>query len=80
MFFAAKDGEAPYSQQTQDLELMVAHEFLSVKFRFKLKKVGKTSRPFRYDLNQITYDYTMDVTNTSDRVPEELWTEVRNTV
>ena len=45
-----------------------------------MKKVGKTSRPFRYDLNQITYDYTMDVTNTSDRVPEELWVEVHNTV
>ena len=63
IFFAAKDGEAPYSQQTQDLELTVAHEFLSVKLRFKLKKVGKTSRPFRYDLNQITYDYTVEVRN-----------------
>ena len=34
------------------------HEFLSAEFRFKLKKVGKTTRPFRYDLNQIAYDYT----------------------
>ena len=47
-----------------------------------MKKVGKTARPFRYDLNQIPYDYAMEVTNTSkgldliDRVPEELWTEV----
>ena len=52
------------------------------KFRVKLKKVGKTSRPFRYDLNQIPYDYTMAVTNRLkelnliDRVPEELWMEV----
>ena len=64
----------------------MAHEFLSVKFRFKLKKVGKTSRPFRYDLNQILWDYTVEVTkrfkglDLIDRVPEELWTEVRNTV
>ena len=47
-----------------------------------MKKVGKTTRPFRYDLNQIPYDYTMEVTNRfkdldlTDRVPEELWTEV----
>ena len=47
-----------------------------------MKKVGKTARPFRYDLNQIPYDYAMEVTNTSkgldliDRVPEELWVEV----
>ena len=39
------------------------HEFLIVKFRLKLKKVGKTTRPFRYDLNQIPYDYTVQVTN-----------------
>ena len=39
------------------------HEFLIAKFRLKLKKVGKTTRPFRYDLHQITYDYTMEVTN-----------------
>ena len=54
------------------------------KFRLKLKKVGKTTRPFRYDLNQIPYDYTMEVTNRFkgldlvDRVLEELWTEVHN--
>ena len=56
-------------------------ELLINKFRFKLKKVGETTRPFRYDLNQITYDYTVEVRNKSqgirsDKVPEELWTEV----
>ena len=62
------------------------YELLIVKFRLKLKKVGKTTRPFRYDLNQIPYDYTEDVTNRFkgldliDRVPEELWTEVRDIV
>ena len=51
-----------------------------------MKKVGKTTRPFRYDLNQVPYDYTVEVRNRfkgldlTDRVPEELWTEVRNTV
>ena len=45
-----------------------------------MKKVGKTIRPFRYDLNQILYNYTVEVTNRSDRVPEELWTEVCNFV
>ena len=56
------------------------------KFRLKLKNVGKTTRPFRYDLNQILYDYTVEVTNRFkgldliDRVPEELWMEVCNTV
>ena len=59
-----------------------AHELLIGKFRFKLKKVGKTTRPFRYDLNQIPYDYTMEVRNRFkgldliDRVPDELWNEV----
>ena len=63
IFFAAKDGEALYSQQKQDQELTVAHELLIAKFRLKLKKVGKTTRPFRYDLNQIPYDYTLEGTN-----------------
>ena len=55
---------------------------LIAKFRLKLKKVGKTTRTFRYDLNQIPYDYTVKVTNRFkgldliDRAPEELWTEV----
>ena len=62
------------------------HELLIAKFRLKLKTVGKTTRPFRYDLNQIPYDYTVEVTNRFkgldwiDRVPEELWTEVRDIV
>ena len=62
------------------------HELLIAKFRLKLKKVGKTTRPFRYDLNQIPYDYTVKGTNRYkgldliDRVPEELWMEVRDIV
>ena len=58
------------------------HELLIAKFRLILKKVGKTTRPFRYDLNQIPYDYTVEVRNRFkgldliDRVPDELWTEV----
>ena len=56
------------------------------KFRLKLKKVGKTTRPFRYDLTQISYDYIMEVRNRFkgldliDRVPEELWTEVHDVI
>ena len=62
------------------------HELLIAKFRLKLKKVGKTTRPFRYDWNQIPYDYTVEVTNRFkgldliDRVPEDLWTEIRDIV
>ena len=62
------------------------HELLIAKFRLKLKKVGKTTRPFKYDLNQIPYDYTVEVTNRFkgldliDRVPEELWVEVCDVV
>ena len=62
------------------------HELLIAKFRLELKKVGKTTRPFRYDLNQIPYDYTVEVRNRFkglnliDRVPDELWTEVRDIV
>ena len=58
------------------------HELLIAKFRLKLKKVGKATRPFRYDLNQTPYDFTVEVTNRCkgldliDRVPDELWTEV----
>ena len=64
IFFAAKDEEALYSQQKQDQELTGSdHEFLIAKFRLRLKKVGKTTRPFRYDLNQISYDYTVEVRN-----------------
>ena len=62
------------------------HELLIAKFRLKLKKVGKTTRPFRYDLNQIPYDYTVEVTNRFkgldliDGMPEELWVKVHDTV
>ena len=61
-------------------------KLLIAKFRLKLKKVGKTTRLFRYDLNQAPYSYTVEVTNRFkgldliDRVPEELWMEVRGTV
>ena len=64
IFFAAKDGEALYSQQKQDHEMTVAQIMNSLlPNRLKLKKVGKTTGPFRYDLNQIPYDYTLEVTN-----------------
>ena len=63
IFFAAKEGEALCSQQKQDWELTVGHELLIAKFRLKLKKVGKTTRAFRYDINQIPYDYTVEVRN-----------------
>ena len=62
------------------------HELLITKFRLKLKKAGKTARPFRYDLNQIPYDYTLEVRNRFkeldliDRVPDELWMEVHDIV
>ena len=64
IFFAAKDGEV-YSQQKQDLELTVAQimNSLWLNVRLKLKKVGKSTRPFRYDLNQTPYDYTVEVRN-----------------
>ena len=62
------------------------HELLLAKFRLKVKKVGKTTRPLRYDLNQIPYDYTVEGRNRfkgldlTGRVPEELWMEVRDIV
>ena len=62
------------------------HELLIGKFRFQVKKVGKSTRPFRYDLNQIRYDYTVEVRNRLngqdliDRMPDELWMEVRDIV
>ena len=65
---------------------IMSHSHLIAKVRHKLKKVGKTTRPFSYDLNQIPYDYTVEVTNRFkgfdliDRVPEELWMEVHNIV
>ena len=62
------------------------HELLVAKFRLKLKKAGKTTKPFSYDLNHIPYDYTVEVTNRFkgldliDRLPEELWAEVHDIV
>ena len=59
------------------------HELIITKFRLKLKKVGEITRPFRYELNQIPYDYRVEVRNKFkgpdliDRVPDELWTKVR---
>ena len=77
-FFVAKDGEAIYSQQKQDRELTVARiiKLLISKFRLKLKRVWKTTLSFRYYLNKISYDYTVEVMNRFkglhlvDRVPE----------
>ena len=63
IFFAAKDGEALYSEQNQDLELTVAQIMSSLLQNSDLKKVEKTSRPFWYDLSKISYDYTVEVTN-----------------
>ena len=87
LFFAAKDGETIQSAKTRPgANCDSAHELLIAKFRLKLNKVGKTTRPFRYDLNQIPYDYTVQVRNRfkgldlMDRVPDELWTEVRDFV
>ena len=80
--------EKPYTARKARLRADCGseHELLIAKFRLKLKKVGKTTRQFRYDLNPISYDYTVEVTNRFqgldliDRVPEELWTEVHNIV
>ena len=87
IFFAAENGEALYSQQTRpEADCGSDHELCIVKFRLKLKKVRKTTRPFRYHLNQIPYDYTVEVRNRFkgldliDRVPGELWTDVHDTV
>ena len=88
IFFAAKNGEALYSQQKTrpGADCGSDHELLIAKFKFKLKKVGKTTRPFRYDVNKIPYDYTVEVRNKFkrldliDREPDELWTEIRDIV
>ena len=88
-FFAAKDGEALSIQSAKTrpgADCGSDHELLIAKFRLKLKKVGKTTRPFRYDLNKIPYDYTVEVRNRFtgldliDRVPDELWMEVHDIV
>ena len=70
MFFAVKDGEAVYHQQKTRPEADCGsdHELLIAKFRLKLKTVGRTTRPFRYDLNQIPYDYTVEERNRFKRL------------
>ena len=87
IFFAAKDGEALQATKTRPgADCGSDHELLITKFRLKLKKVGETTRQFRYDLNQIPYDYIVEVRNRIkgldliDRVPDELWTEVHDIV
>ena len=90
IFFAGKDGEMllySHSQtvqhQAHSHEPQSDHELLRAKLKLKLKKVGETTRPFRYDQNQLPYDYILEVTNgfktldLIDRVSEELWKEVR---
>ena len=79
LFFEVKNGEALYIQQKQDQVACGSnHELLIAKFRLKLKKIGKTTRPFRYNLHQIPYNYLVEMTNRFkglyliDRVPEEL--------
>ena len=84
IFFSTEDGEAVYSQQKQDWELTVAQIMNSLLPNSDLnwRKWRKTNRPLRYDLNQIPYNYTVEVRNRFkgldlvDRVPDELWTEV----
>ena len=87
IFFAAKDGEVLQSAKTRSgADCGSDHELHIAKFRLKLKEVGKTTRLFRYDLNQIPYDYSVEVRNRFkgldliDRVPDELWNEVRDIV
>ena len=86
-FSAVKDGEVLYSQQKQDQELTVALIMNNLLPNSDLlKKVGKTPRPFRYDLNQTPYDYTVEMRNRFkgldliDRMPDELWMEVHDTI
>ena len=87
IFFAAERRSSIQSAKTRPrTDCGSDHELLITKFRLKLKKVGKTTRPFRYDLNHIPYDYTVEVTNRFkrldliDRLPDELWTKVSDTV
>ena len=88
ILFAAKNGKALYGQQKTrpGADYGSEHELLIAKFRLKLKKVGKTTRPCRYDLNQIPYDYTVEVRNRFkgldliDRVPGKVRMEVCDTV
>ena len=89
IFFAAKNGEvhSVHSEKTRPgADCGSDHGLLSTKFRLKLKKVGQTARTFRYDRNQTSDDYTVEVRNRFkgldliDRVPDELWNEVHDIV
>ena len=88
IFFAAKDGDPLDSQKKTrpGADCGSDHELLTAKYRQKLKKVGKTTRPFRCELSQIHYVYTVKVTNRLkgldliDRMPEELWMEAHDIV
>ena len=88
IFFAAKNGETLCSSEKirPGANFGSDHELIIAKFRLKLKKVGKTTTPFRYDLSQIPYDYIVEVRkrfkdlDLIDRVPDELWMEIRDTV
>ena len=87
LFFAAGLRSSIQSAKTRPgADCGSDHELLIDKIRLKLKKVGKTTRPFRYGLNQISYDYTVEVTNRfkgldlMDILPVELWTEVHDIV
>ena len=87
IFFVAKEGEALCIKQKQDWELTIA-QIISylLKIQAQIEESGETTKPFRYNLNQIPYDYTVKVTNRFkglnliDRVPEELWKEVCNII
>jgi len=87
IFLVAKDGKAliqsaKKKKKRPGIDCGSDHKFLIVKFRLKLKKVGETTRAFRYDLNQIPYDYTVEVTNRLkgldliDRVPDDIWSDI----
>ena len=87
IFFATKDGEALYKSKTRlGADCGSDHEILIAKLRLKIKKVGETTMPFKYNLNQIPYNYTVEVANKfkglglMNKVPEELWMEVCNII
>ena len=79
IIFSAKDGSIQLAKTRLGADCGSDDELLIAKCRLKLKKVGKTTKPFRYNLNHIPYDYTVEVTNRFrgldliDRVPEKLW-------
>ena len=88
LLFAAIDRETLYSQQKQDQDMTVDQTISSLlqKIRLKLKKVEEITRPFLYDLNQVLYDYTVEVTNRFntlpliDKGPKELWMNIHDIV